>query len=184
MQPIFFFRSFVLGFNYRKRISHRSTVQFSVTNHSRSLTLNCDLFPAETVLFQMFGCLLLQIIKDVYNGTTTRNKSSWSFLQMAAVPAETKWRRVKMSLKEKKASKPLTRLVVPLVHDRVCLKWKQKPTEDVKKNDLRGEGHLELKRTHTSLATQIQTKVGSEIVHTTFLTFLPPKRHINNHQAK
>lgn len=81
MQPIFL--SFIVGFNYRVRISNRATVQFSAAKiqkppHSRSLTLCGDLFPTKLRLFQMFGCLLSQVVKDVYNGTAIQNKPSWS----------------------------------------------------------------------------------------------------------
>lgn len=78
---------------------------------------------------QMSGRLLSQIIKDVYNGTAVHNEPSRSFLQLAAASVETKRRRGKTSLEEKKDSEPLTRLVVLFVHDLVFLSWKQKPTE-------------------------------------------------------
>lgn len=37
-----------------------------------------DLFPTKLRLFQMFGCLLSQVVKDVYNGTAIHNRPSWS----------------------------------------------------------------------------------------------------------
>lgn len=37
-----------------------------------------DLFPTKLRLFQMFGCLLSQVVKELYNGTAIHNRPSWS----------------------------------------------------------------------------------------------------------